>query len=321
MKPLVIAELRQGNLAPATRHVVTASAHLGAPVLLVAGHDCAEAAREGAHLEGVQTVLLADHPSLDRQPVENLAALVTTLAENHTHILAAANTFGHDLLPRVAGLLGVAMASQVVEILAPDRFVRPLHAGNLYATVRLRDQPILLTVRLSAFPPAIPGQECAPLEGLSVPPGGNQSRHLGFDPSPPSEQDLLTARVVVGGGHGLAAGGNFAPIQALAKPLQAAVGATRAAVDAGLAPNDWQIGQTGKSIAPDLYMAIGISGTIQHVAGIKDAKTIVAINHDPQAPIFAIADYGLTADLYTAIPDLLQSLKSKQMLLSPATWC
>ncbi|MBF0153057.1 MAG: electron transfer flavoprotein subunit alpha/FixB family protein [Magnetococcales bacterium] len=312
MKPLVIAELdARGEMARATRHVVTAATSLGSPTILVAGHGCGAAARRASLLEGVREVLLADHPSLEHQLAENLANLLATLCHDFTHLLAPANTFGHDLLPRLAGLLGVAMASDVVEMVAPDTFVRPIHAGNIRQTVRLPGQPILLTTRMSVFPPADDGKESAPLRSVPVLPGGDYARHLGFASSPVTRQDLLSARIVVAGGHGLASGKSFAPILDLARDLGAAVGATRAAVDAGLAPNDWQVGQTGKSIAPELYIAIGISGTLQHLAGIKDAKTIVAINIDPDAPIFSVADYGLLADLYEAIPVLISHIKSK----------
>ncbi|MBF0175316.1 MAG: electron transfer flavoprotein subunit alpha/FixB family protein [Magnetococcales bacterium] len=312
MKPFVIAELdQQGALTRATRHVLTAATSLGTPTILVAGADCIPAARQAASLAGSHKVLLADHPTLAFQMPENLADLILALVADHTHLLIAANTFGHSLLPRVAALLGVPMVSNVVEILDQDVFVHVIHAGNIRATVRPHGQPILLSIRTSAFPAAPMQQGSAPQQVVPVSPGRRLTRHVAFEPSPHTQRDLLSARVVVAGGHGLAAGGSFAPVEELAHHLDAAIGATRAAVDAGLAPNDWQVGQTGKIIAPDLYLALGISGAIQHLAGIKDAKTIVAINNDPNAPIFSVADYGLTADLYEAIPELIQTLGAK----------
>jgi electron transfer flavoprotein alpha subunit len=305
MKALVIAEHDNKQLKPATASLVTAARQLGADVsVLVAGHACAPVAEAACAIEGVGKVLVADHPCHAQQLAETLAALVLRVAPGYDAILAAASSTGKNFLPRVAALLDVAQVSEVVGIVAPDTFVRPVYAGNALATVRSSDAVKVLTVRTSAFDAAPAGQASAPVETVEAAVEQQQSHFVSASINSSTRPELGAARVVVSGGRGLGSAENFALLDKLADKLGAAIGASRAAVDAGYVGNDLQVGQTGKVVAPELYIAIGISGAIQHLAGMKDSKVIVAINKDPEAPIFQVADYGLVADLFTAVPEL-----------------
>jgi len=308
MAALVIAEHDNGTLAEATRHAVTAALSFGAEVdLLVVGAGCRAVADEAAKIEDVRQVLLSDAPHYEAGLAEELAPLVAMLAGGYDHVVAAATTTGKNLLPRVAALLDVAQISDVIEIVSADTFLRPIYAGNALARVKTAEKKVVLTIRPTAFAPAGVGGN-API--APVPPGpvfgktAFVSRALNRSERP----ELGAARVVVSGGRGLGSRENFEKLDRLAEKLHAAIGASRAAVDAGYAPNDLQVGQTGKIVAPDLYIAIGISGAIQHLAGMKDSKVIVAINKDEDAPIFSVADYGLVEDLFTALPELEDAL-------------
>jgi electron transfer flavoprotein alpha subunit len=313
MTILVIAEHDNHALKAATFNTVGAAAKIGGATggeihLLVAGHDCAGVGQAAAGIGGVARVKLADAAHYADQTAENLAALVVALASGYSHILAPATTFGKNVLPRVAALLDVAQVSEICTVESPDTFVRPIYAGNALATVQSTDRVKVLTVRTTAFDPAGPGGAAA-LE--AVPAAADlglttlERRELTKSERP----ELGAAKVIVSGGRGLGSGENYHRLlEPLADRLGAALGASRAAVDAGFVPNDYQVGQTGKVVAPNLYIAIGISGAIQHLAGMKDSKVIVAINKDPDAPIFQVADYGLVADLFQVVPELSKAL-------------
>ncbi|MDP1525244.1 MAG: FAD-binding protein [Rhodocyclaceae bacterium] len=309
MSVLVIAEYDQAGLKPATRSVITAAAVLGTDIhVLVAGHDASAAAALAATVQGVTKVLHADAPYYGEQTAENLAVLVQSLAGVYRHVLAPATSFGKNLLPRVAALLDVAPLSDVCGIVSPDTFVRPIYAGNALATVQSADPIKVITVRPTAFAPADDGAG-APIEAIDAGPDLGltqvQSRALSASARP----DLSAAKVVVAGGRGLVSGEHYRSLlEPLADKLNAALGASRAAVDAGFVSNDHQVGQTGKVVAPELYLAIGISGAIQHLAGMRDSRIIVAINKDPDAPIFQVADYGLVGDLFKLVPELTEAL-------------
>ncbi|AEY02783.1 electron transfer flavoprotein subunit alpha [Oceanimonas sp. GK1] len=305
MSILVIAEHDNALLAANTAKVLGAASRLNAEVhLLVMGHGCTAVSEQGSRLAGVSKVLLADDALYEHQLAEPCAALVSRLATQYRHVLAPASTFGKDMLPRVAALLGVGLVADVVAIESEDIFVRPVYAGNALARVQSLDPVTLLTVRATAFEPVAEGEEVVPVEGITPVAVDNASRFVRDELRVSARPELTSARVVVSGGRGLGSKEQFALLERLADKLGAAVGASRAAVDAGLADNDQQVGQTGKIVAPELYIAVGISGAIQHLAGIKDAKIIVAINKDEDAPIFQVADYGLVADLFTALPEL-----------------
>ncbi len=307
MAILVIAEL-DTQLKADTAKVVSAAKALGGEVhLLVAGHQIEAAAQAAATLEGVSQVLVADDVRFDHGLVENLAELVVCLGRDYPHILAAASAQGKDLLPRVAALLDVSMLSDVVSVVSDDTFVRPIYAGNAMATVQSLDPIKVMTVRTSAFD-AVGEQSPAPVVAASGGEDTGLSQFIGLERIESERPELGAARVVVSGGRGVGSGENFALIDALADALGGAVGASRAAVDAGYVPNDYQVGQTGKIVAPELYIAVGISGAIQHLAGMKDSKVIVAINKDPEAPIFQVADYGLEGDLFEVLPKLTEQL-------------
>jgi len=304
MAVLVIAEHDQSSLKHATRATIAAAHRLGGNVtVLVAGVQCQPVVDVVGGINGVAKVLYADDERYRHVLAEELAPLVVSIGRDYTHILAPATTFGKNLLPRVAALLDVAQLSDVIEIIAPDTFVRPIYAGNALATVRSRDSVKVITLRPTAFVPAADGGSAA-IEKIS--PANTQSNALfvSRDTTASTRPDLTQARVVISGGRGVGSRDNFRLLEALADQLGGAIGASRAAVDAGFAPNDWQVGQTGKVVAPDLYIAVGISGAIQHLAGITEAKVIVAINKDEQAAIFNSADYGLVADLRQALPEL-----------------
>ena len=310
MSVLVIAEHDNQALRPATAPTLAAARAIGGEVvLLVAGHDCAAVAQQAASLDGVARVLVADAPHYEHELAENLAALVLNQAEGRTHLLAPATTFGRNLMPRVAALLDVAQIGDVVEVCAPDTFVRPIYAGNALETVRSLDAVRVLTVRPTAFE-AVGQGASAPVEAIAAGPDLALSRFVSRELTRSERPELGSARVVVSGGRGLGSAERFeAVLGPLAERLGAALGASRAAVDAGYVPNDLQVGQTGKIVAPELYVAIGISGAIQHLAGMKESRVIVAINKDAEAPIFQVADYGLVADLFEAVPELLDALK------------
>jgi electron transfer flavoprotein alpha subunit len=305
MKALVIAEHDNKSLKPATASLVTAARQLGAEVtILVAGQACAAVAASAAGIAGVTKVLLAEHASQEHQLAESLSALIVKTAAGFDAVVAAASTTGKNVLPRVAALLDVAQISEVLAIVDKDTFVRPVYAGNALATVRSADAVKVLTVRTSAFDAAATAAAAAPVEILDAAVPQQLSSFVSASMSSSSRPELGAARVVVSGGRGLGSAENFAILDKLADKLGAAIGASRAAVDAGYVGNDLQVGQTGKVVAPELYIAIGISGAIQHLAGMKDSKVIVAINKDAEAPIFQVADYGLVTDLFTAVPEL-----------------
>jgi electron transfer flavoprotein alpha subunit len=310
MRVLVVAEHDNAQLVSATLHAVSAAAALGGEVdVLVAGERCDEAAAAAIQVQGVSRVIVVDD-SIYAEPVaEDLVALLQTLAANYDAILAASTTFGKNLMPRLAALLDVAQLSDIVAVVGPDTFKRYIYAGNALATVQTSDATKVITVRVTAF-------DAAPAEGGSAAIGRREpaastglARFAGRDVSGGERPELTSARIVVSGGRGMGSSENFRIIEELADVLGAAVGASRAAVDAGYVPNEYQVGQTGKIVAPDLYVAVGISGAIQHLAGMKDSKVIVAINKDEEAPIFQVADYGLVADLFTAVPALTDALK------------
>ncbi len=309
MSILVVAEHDHSTLKSATLNTVAAASKIGGDIhLLVAGHNAASAAGEAAQVAGVAKVLHADAPQLGAQTAENVAALVVTLAGPYTHILLPATGFGKNVAPRIAALLDVAQISDIVVVEAPDTFVRPIYAGNAFATVQSKDAKKVVTVRTTGFDPAAASGGNASVESVATPPDTALTKVLGQELTKSSRPELTSARVVISGGRGLQNGENFKMLEALADKMHAAIGASRAAVDAGYVPNDYQVGQTGKIVAPDLYIAIGISGAIQHLAGMKDSKVIVAINKDAEAPIFQIADYGLVGDLFEIVPALTAEL-------------
>jgi electron transfer flavoprotein alpha subunit len=310
MSVLVLAEHDNHELAAATLHAVTAARALDDAVdLLVAGQDCAAVAAAAAKVAGVRRVLLVEHASYAEPVAEDLALLLQAVAGDHHAILAASSSLGKNVLPRLAALLDVAQLSDIVEVLGPDRFKRYIYAGNALATVQTSDAIKVITVRTTAFDAAPAEGGDAAIESREPAASAELARFVGREVSGGERPELTSARIVISGGRGMGSGENFRIIEALADKLGAAVGASRAAVDAGFVPNDYQVGQTGKIVAPDLYVAVGISGAIQHLAGMKDSKVIVAINKDEEAPIFQVADYGLVADLFTAVPELTKALE------------
>ena len=308
MAVLLVADHDNAALRPATRNAATAARALGDVTVLVAGHHCRAAAEAAAKIAGVARVLLVEAASYAHPLAETLAPLVADLARNYSHVLAPATTFGKNLMPRVAALLDVAQVSDVIAIEGPDTFVRPIYAGNALVTLRARDAIKILTVRATAFEAAPDSGGAAAIETVTAGADPGLSVFVAEELTRSERPELASARIVVSGGRGMQSGENFRLLEALADRLGGAVGASRAAVDAGFVPNDFQVGQTGKVVAPDLYIAVGISGAIQHLAGMKDSKVIVAINKDAEAPIFQVADYGLVADLFTAIPELSSEL-------------
>jgi electron transfer flavoprotein alpha subunit len=309
MRILVIAEHDHAALKAATLHTVGAAQKLGGEIhVLVAGSGCGAVATAASRLSGVTTVKVADAAHYQDQTAENLAALIHAHAAGYTHILAPATTFGKNLLPRVAALLDVAQISEICAIESSDTFVRPIYAGNALATVRSHDDVKVITVRTTAFD-AVGEGGAAPIENIPPGPDLGLTRLIGRELTQSARPELGAAKIVVSGGRGLASAENYHRLlEPLADKLGAALGASRAAVDAGFVPNDYQVGQTGKVVAPQLYIAIGISGAIQHLAGMKDSKVIVAINKDPDAPIFQVADYGLVGDLFQIVPELTAAL-------------
>ena len=309
MSVLLIAEHDNNTLNPATLNAITAAAELGDEiVVLVAGHQCQTVAEAAAKVAGVGKVLVADAPHYEHPLAENLAPLVVKLAQEHSHVLAASTTTGKNLMPRVAALLDVAQLSDIVAVESADTFVRPIYAGNVLATVQSKDTIKVITVRGTAFEAASSEGGSAAIEKVESATDAGRSRFVGQSLTKSERPELTAADIVISGGRGLGSGENFKLLEEIADKLGAAVGASRAAVDAGFVPNDYQVGQTGKIVAPQLYIAVGISGAIQHLAGMKDSKVIVAINKDEEAPIFQVADYGLVGDLFAIIPELSKEL-------------
>ena len=312
MPTLLLAEHDNKSLKDATNKALTAVKAIGADVhVLVAGHNCRGAAEAAAKLEGVAKVLLADAPSYEHMLAEPTAALIVSVAGPYETIAAPATTSGKNIMPRVAALLDVMQISEISKVVAPDTFERPIYAGNAVQTVRSRDPKRVITIRTAAFQAAGEGGN-APIEAVAAAADPGISGFVGEELSRSERPELTSAKIIISGGRAMQNRDNFTKyIEPVADKLGAAVGASRAAVDAGYAPNDWQVGQTGKVVAPDLYIAVGISGAIQHLAGMKDSKVIVAINKDEEAPIFQVADYGLVADLYQALPELAQELEKR----------
>lgn len=309
MSILVIAEHDNASLKAATLNVVTAASKIGGNVdVLVAGSNCGAAAEAAAKVTGVSKVLVADNAAYQYQLAESLGELVADLGKNYTHILAAATTTGKDFLPRAAALLDVNMISEIVSVESADTFTRPIYAGNAIATVKSSDAIKVLTVRGTGFDAAGAEGGSAAVEAVSIVKENTKSAFVGEELAKSDRPELTGAKIIVSGGRGMQNGDNFEMLYKVADKLGAAVGASRAAVDAGFVPNDMQVGQTGKIVAPNLYIAVGISGAIQHLAGMKDSKVIVAINKDEEAPIFQVADYGLVADLFEAVPELEKAL-------------
>ena len=309
MSVLVIAEHDNATLNPGTLNTVSAAAKLGGDIhVLVAGKNSGAVAEAAAEIAGVGKVLHCDDDSYEHDLAENTAKLIASIGKNYSHVVAPASFFGKNILPRAAALLDVALATDVIAIEAPDTFVRPIYAGNALATVQVSGAPIMLTVRPTAFDPASEGGS-AGVEAVAATGDTGLTAFVGQELTKSERPDLQTAKIVISGGRGLGSGENYEKyIIPLADRLGAATGASRAAVDAGYVPNDYQVGQTGKIVAPQLYIAVGISGAIQHLAGMKDSKVIVAINKDAEAPIFQVADYGLVADLFEALPALEKAL-------------
>ena len=310
MSILVIAEHDNLSLRPATLNTISAAAKLGGDIaVLVAGHGCAAAVAAAAAVAGVTRVLSAEAPHLQHPLAEDVAALVVSLASGYTHVLAPASSFGKNFMPRVAALLDVAQVSDIVAVESADTFIRPIYAGNALATVQSRDAIKVVTVRSTAFDPAPATGGSAAVSTVDVPASSGRSSFVSQELSQSARPELGAARIVVSGGRGLGSAESYhSVLEPLADKLGAALGASRAAVDSGYAPNDYQVGQTGKIVAPDLYIAIGLSGAIQHLAGMKESKVIVAINKDPDAPIFQVADYGLVGDLFELVPKLVAEL-------------
>ena len=309
MAILVIAEHDGKNLKPGTANTITAATKIGGDVtVLIAGQGCADAGATAAKVAGVSKVLVADAAHYAGALAENMAALVLSVAKNYSHIVAPATGFGKNFMPRLSALLDVQQISDISAVVSADTFVRPIYAGNAMATVQSTDKVKVITVRTTGFDAAPLGGQ-ASIESVSATLAAQASQFMGSEIAKNDRPELTAAKVIVSGGRALGSAEKFNEvITPLADKLGAALGASRAAVDAGYAPNDWQVGQTGKIVAPQLYIACGISGAIQHLAGMKDSKVIVAINKDPEAPIFSVADYGLEADLFSAVPELVSKL-------------
>jgi electron transfer flavoprotein alpha subunit len=310
MSVLVLAEHDHLQVKKATLNTVAAAKRIGGDIhVLVAGHNAGGAAKAASQIAGVAKVLHADAPHLGEFLAENVAALVVALAKNYSHVLAPATSTGKDVMPRAAALLDVQQISDIVAVESPDTFVRPIYAGAALATVKSSDPIKMLTVRTTGFDavPATGGS--APVQSVAAPADSGLSAFVGREVQKSERPELTSARIVVSGGRGMGSAENFKLLEPLADKLNAAMGASRAAVDAGFVPNDWQVGQTGKIVAPELYVAIGISGAIQHLAGMKDSRVIVAINKDEEAPIFQVADYGIVGDLFQIVPQVIEELK------------
>ena len=310
MAILVIAEHDHGSLKGATLNAVAAAQQIGGEIhVLIAGQGADGAAKAAAGIAGVAKVLNAEAPHLGEFLAENVAALVVSIAKSYSHILAPATSNGKDVMPRVAALLDVQQISEIIAVESPDTFVRPIYAGNALATVKSKDPIKVITVRMTGFDAVAATGGNAAIENTDSPADSGLSSFVGREVAKSERPELTSARVVVSGGRGMGSGENFKILEPLADRLNAAMGASRAAVDAGFVPNDWQVGQTGKIVAPELYVAVGISGAIQHLAGMKDSRVIVAINKDEEAPIFQVADYGIVGDLFKLVPELVEELK------------
>ncbi len=310
MTILVVAEHDNATLKGGTLNAITAATKIGGDIhVLVAGKDCKPAAEAAAKAAGVSKVLLADAPHYNHELAENITPLVVNLASGYSHILTPSTTMGKNFMPRVAALLDVAQISDIIVVESEDTFVRPIYAGNILVTVQSQDSIKVMTVRTTAFDPAAAEGGSASIESVDATEDVGLSTFVNQSLTKSDRPELTAARVVVAGGRALGSSENFKILDELADALGAAVGATRAAVDAGYVPNDYQIGQTGKVIAPELYIGIGLSGAIQHLAGMKDSKVIVAINKDEEAPIFQVSDYGLVGDLFNVVPELTKALK------------
>jgi electron transfer flavoprotein alpha subunit len=308
MAALVIAEHDNASLKASTLNTVTAAVQCSNEVhILIAGHDCAAAAAAAAQITGVTKVLIAEGAQFADGLAENIAEQALALATNYTHVLAPATAYGKNILPRVAARLDVGQISEITKVDSPDTFERPIYAGNAIATVQSSEAIKVITVRATGFDPAATGGSAA-IEKITAVADSGKSAFVSRELAKSDRPELTAAKIIVSGGRGMGSAENFKILEPLADKLGAAMGASRAAVDAGYVPNDWQVGQTGKIVAPQLYIAVGISGAIQHLAGMKDSKTIVAINKDAEAPIFSVADYGLVGDLFEAIPALVQEL-------------
>jgi electron transfer flavoprotein alpha subunit len=309
MVALVIAEHDNASLKVSTHHTVTAASQCGGEVhVLVAGSNCGAAAAAAASIAGVTKVLVADAPYFADGLAENIAEQVLALAPAYSHILAPATAYGKNILPRVAAKLDVAQISEITKVDAPDTFERPIYAGNAIAYVQSSDKIKVITVRGTGFDSAPATGGSAALENVTPVADFVKSVFVSRELAKSDRPELTAAKIIVSGGRGMGSGDNFKILEPLADKLGAAMGASRAAVDAGFVPNDWQVGQTGKIVAPALYIAVGISGAIQHLAGMKDSKTIVAINKDPEAPIFSVTDYGIVGDLFEVVPQLVAAL-------------
>ncbi|HDZ09027.1 electron transfer flavoprotein subunit alpha/FixB family protein [Pseudohongiella sp.] len=309
MSILVIAEHDNAALKPATLHTITAASEIGGDItVLVAGTGCDAVAQAAAAVNGVSKVLVADNAAYEHQMPENLAELIAEVGKDSSHILAPATTSGKNLMPRVAALLGVAQISDITAVKGADTFVRPIYAGNALATVQSSDSVKVITVRATAFDEAAKEGGSGTVEAIDIVKSQDIATFVSEELTQSERPELTGAKIVISGGRGMQNGENFAMLEKVADKLGAAIGASRAAVDAGFVPNDMQVGQTGKIVAPELYIAVGISGAIQHLAGMKDSKVIVAINKDEEAPIFQVADYGLVADLFQAVPELADKL-------------
>ena len=308
MAALVIAEHDNASLKASTLNTVTAAVQCSNEVhILIAGHDCDAAAAAAAQITGVTKVLIAEGAQFADGLAENIAEQVLALATNYTHVLAPATAYGKNILPRVAARLDVGQISEITKVDSPDTFERPIYAGNAIATVQSIDAIKVITVRATGFDAAATGGSAA-IEKITAVADSGKSAFVSRELAKSDRPELTAAKIIVSGGRGMGSAENFKILEPLADKLGAAMGASRAAVDAGYVPNDWQVGQTGKIVAPQLYIAVGISGAIQHLAGMKDSKTIVAINKDAEAPIFSVADYGLVGDLFEAVPALVQEL-------------
>ncbi len=308
MTALVIAEHDNNNLKGSTLNTVTAAVQAGGDVhILVAGHNAKAVADAAAHIAGVSKVLLADAAQFADGLAENVAEQALAIADNYSHILAPATAYGKNILPRVAAKLDVAQISEITKVDSADTFERPIYAGNAIATVQSSDRIKVITVRTTGFDAAATGGS-AVVEALTAVADSGKSSFVSREVAKSDRPELTAAKIIVSGGRGMGSSENFKILEPLADKLNAAMGASRAAVDAGYVPNDWQVGQTGKIVAPQLYFAIGISGAIQHLAGMKDSKVIVAINKDEEAPIFSVADYGIVGDLFEVVPELVKQL-------------
>ena len=313
MTSLILAEHDNSEIKTATLNAVTAARALNGSIdILVAGSNCKGVAEGASKIEGVNKVLVADSEEYANALAENVANLVSKIADNYSHILATATTSAKNIMPRVAALRDVQQISEISEVIDTDTFVRPIYAGNAMATVKSSDSLKVITVRGTSFEAAEDNGGSAAIEQVEASGDSGLSSYIGSELSASERPDLTSARIVISGGRGMQSGENFPIIEAVADKLGAAVGASRAAVDAGYVPNDYQVGQTGKVVAPDLYIAVGISGAIQHLAGMKDSKVIVAINKDEEAPIFQVADFGLVADLFKAVPELDDELQKNR---------